>query len=80
MSIVFLITSILKIVAILAYLYGLLWVLGRKQLVGEDPRLVAAFGVIQLAITPVRRLPGLRTTSTAACCSRPAPWPWSPWA
>lgn len=53
MSIVFLITSILKIVALLAYLYGLLWVLGRKQLWAKILGIIVAFGVIQLAITPI---------------------------
>ncbi len=51
MSIVFLVTSIVKIIAILAYLYGLLWVLGRKQLWMKIVGVVAAFGVVQLAVT-----------------------------
>ncbi len=53
MSIFFLITSILKIVALLAYLYGLLWVLGRKQLWAKILGIVAAFGIVQLAMTPI---------------------------
>jgi branched-chain amino acid transport system permease protein len=53
MSIVFLVSSIVKIVAILAYLYGLLWVLGRKQLWVKILGIVVAFGIIQLAITPI---------------------------
>ena len=53
MSIVFLITSVVKIVAILAYLYGLLWVLNRKQLWAKILGVVVAFAVVQLAITPI---------------------------
>ena len=52
MSIVFLITSVLKIFAILAYLYGLLWVLGQKQLWVKIVGVVVAFGIVQLAVTP----------------------------
>ncbi len=53
MSLVYLVTSILKIVALLAYLYGLLWVLGQKQLWVKIVGVLAAFGIIQLAITPI---------------------------
>ncbi len=49
----FLITSILKIVGVLAYLYGLLWVLGHKQLWVKIVGVIAAFGIIQLGITPI---------------------------
>jgi branched-chain amino acid transport system permease protein len=51
MEIGFLFISIAKIAAMLAYIYGLLWVMGHKlwwvKLVG----LLAAFGVIHLALT-----------------------------
>jgi hypothetical protein len=47
MSIVFLVTSALKIVAVLAYLYGLLWVLGRKQLWAKILGIAVAFGVVK---------------------------------
>jgi branched-chain amino acid transport system permease protein len=57
MSIVFLVTSALKIVAVLAYLYGLLWVLGRKQLWAKILGIAVAFGVVQIAIM---RLGGLQ--------------------
>ncbi len=49
----FLITSILKIVGVLAYLYGLLWVLGHSKLWVKIVGVIAAFGVIQLGITPI---------------------------
>lgn len=49
----FLITSVLKIVGVLAYLYGLLWALGQKQLWVKIVSVVVAFGVIQLGITPI---------------------------
>ncbi|MGQ9489238.1 MAG: branched-chain amino acid ABC transporter permease [Anaerolineae bacterium] len=48
----FLITSILKIVGVLAYLYGLLWVLGHKQPWIKIVGVIVAFGIIQLGITP----------------------------
>lgn len=53
MNFVYLATSALKIVALLAYLYALLWVLGRKQLWAKIVGVVAAFGVVQLAMTPI---------------------------
>ncbi|MCX7707503.1 MAG: branched-chain amino acid ABC transporter permease [Anaerolineae bacterium] len=52
-DITFLITSILKIVGVLAYLYGLLWTLGHKQLWVKAVGLIVAFGIIQLGITPI---------------------------
>ncbi len=52
-DITFLITSILKIVGVLAYLYGLLWVLGHKQLWVKIVGVIVAFGIIQLGITPI---------------------------
>ncbi len=42
--------SIFKIAAIIAYLYGLLWAMGRKQLWAKIVGIVVAFGIIQLAL------------------------------
>ena len=51
MQIGFLFGSIIKIAALMAYIYGLLWVLGhsskRVKLIG----IAAAFAVIQLALS-----------------------------
>ncbi len=47
----FLALSIVKIVAILAYLYGLFWVLGRPNRIVKIAGIVIAFGLIQLALT-----------------------------
>jgi branched-chain amino acid transport system permease protein len=47
----FLVGSIVKIGAILAYLYGLLWVLGHKQLWVKIVGVVAAFAIIQIGLT-----------------------------
>jgi branched-chain amino acid transport system permease protein len=47
----FLLISIIKIAALLGWLYGLLWGLGRDSLPAKCVTLVAAFGVIQLAIS-----------------------------
>lgn len=49
----FLITSILKIVGVLAYLYGLLWVLGQQKVWAKIVGVIAAFGIIQLGLTPI---------------------------
>jgi branched-chain amino acid transport system permease protein len=51
MELAFLGFSILKIGAILAYLYGLLWVLGHKKIWVKVVGIAAAFAVIQLALT-----------------------------
>ncbi len=51
MELGFLIGSIIKIGAILAYLYGLLWVLGHKKLWVKVVGVVAAFAVIQIGLT-----------------------------
>ncbi|BCY18274.1 MAG: branched-chain amino acid ABC transporter permease [Chloroflexi bacterium] len=51
MEIGFLFGSIVKIVVILAYLYGLLWVLGHKKTWVKIAGVVAAFGIVQLAFT-----------------------------
>jgi hypothetical protein len=50
MEIGFLFGSIVKIVVILAYLYGLLWVLGHKKTWVKIAGVVAAFGIVQLAL------------------------------
>lgn len=51
MELGFLFMSIAKIAAILAYLYGLMWVLGRKQWWVKGLGLAAGFGIIQLALS-----------------------------
>jgi branched-chain amino acid transport system permease protein len=51
MELGFLFGSILKIALILAYLYGLLWVLGHKKLWVKIVGVIAAFGIVQLAFT-----------------------------
>ena len=51
MELGFLFGSIVKIVVILAYLYGLLWVLGHKKTWVKIAGVVAAFGIVQLAFT-----------------------------
>ena len=52
MELGFLLLSIVKIVAILAYLYGLLWVLARPNKWIKIAGVIVAFGIIQLALTP----------------------------
>jgi branched-chain amino acid transport system permease protein len=44
--------SLVKIVAILAWIYGVLWALGRKPWWAKVLGMVAAWGIIQLAFTP----------------------------
>ena len=51
MELGFLFISIVKIGAILAYIYALLWVLGQKQWWIKAVGLLAAFGVVQLALS-----------------------------
>lgn len=51
MDIYFLGISILKIVAILAFIYGLLWILGHKSIWVKIAGAVAAFGIIQLCLS-----------------------------
>jgi branched-chain amino acid transport system permease protein len=51
MELGFLVGSIIKIGAILAYLYGLLWVLGHKKLWVKVVGVIAAFAVIQIGLT-----------------------------
>lgn len=51
MELGFLFLSIVKIVAILAYLYGLLWVLGHTNRIVKIVGIALAFGVIQFALS-----------------------------
>ena len=51
MELGFLVGSIVKIGAILAYLYGLLWVLGHKKIWVKVVGVVAAFAIIQIGLT-----------------------------
>ncbi len=44
--------SVVKIVAILAWIYGVLWVLDLKAWWAKVAGIVAAFGIVQLALTP----------------------------
>ena len=50
MDLGFLLGSIVKIVAVLGYIYGLLWVLGHANKLVKIGGIVVAFGVIQLAL------------------------------
>ena len=43
--------SLVKIVAVIAYLYGLLWVMGQKKWWAKILGIVAAFGIVQLSLT-----------------------------
>jgi ABC-type branched-subunit amino acid transport system permease subunit len=45
--------SMVKIVAILGWVYGVLWVLGRKPVWAKALGILVAFGVVQLALTPL---------------------------
>jgi branched-chain amino acid transport system permease protein len=47
----FLVISLVKIAAILAYIYGLMWALGQKQWWVKGVGILAGFGVIQLALS-----------------------------
>lgn len=51
MGIIDLVSSLVKILAVLAWVYGVLWVLGRKPLWAKIVGLVAAFGIVQLGLT-----------------------------
>ena len=51
MDIASLLLSIVKILAVLAWVYGVLWVLGRKPLWAKIVGLIAAWGIIQLGLT-----------------------------
>ena len=48
-----LLISVVKIIAILAWIYGVLWVLGLKAWWAKALGIVAAFGIVQLALTPL---------------------------
>ncbi len=45
--------SVVKIVAILAWIYGVLWVLDLKAWWAKVAGIAAAFGIVQLALTPI---------------------------
>jgi branched-chain amino acid transport system permease protein len=51
MDITSLLLSVVKILAVLAWVYGVLWVLGRKPLWAKIVGIVAAWGIIQLGLT-----------------------------
>jgi branched-chain amino acid transport system permease protein len=51
MEIGFLVISLVKIAAILAYIFGLMWVLGHKQLWVKGLGILAGFGIIQMALS-----------------------------
>jgi hypothetical protein len=51
MDILFLLGSLVKIAAVLAFVYGLLWVLGLGKWWLKAIGLVALFGVVQLGLT-----------------------------
>lgn len=52
MDTIFLIASMVKIIAILAYIYGLLWVMGHANRWVKIGGIILAFAVVQLALTP----------------------------
>lgn len=45
--------SVVKIIAILAWIYGVLWVLDLKAWWAKVAGIAAAFGIVQLALTPI---------------------------
>ena len=51
MGLGFLFGSIIKIVAMIAWIYGLMWVLGHKSWLVKVGGVIAAFGIIQLALS-----------------------------
>jgi branched-chain amino acid transport system permease protein len=51
MQIGFLAITLVKIAAILAYIYGLMWVLGQKQWWKKGVGILAGFGIVQLALS-----------------------------
>ena len=51
MEIGFLLGSLLKIVLVLGYIYGLLWVMGHPKIWVKVLGVIAAFGIVQLALT-----------------------------
>jgi branched-chain amino acid transport system permease protein len=50
MELGYLFSTIIKMVALIAWIYGLLWGLARKKLWEKAATLILAFGVIQVAI------------------------------
>ncbi len=53
MELGFLLGSLVKIIAIMAYLYGLMWVLARPSIWVKIAGLVGAFALVQLALTDI---------------------------
>ena len=53
MELGFLLGSLVKIIAIMAYLYGLIWVLARPSIWVKIAGLIGAFAVVQLALTDI---------------------------
>ncbi|MCL4562796.1 MAG: branched-chain amino acid ABC transporter permease [Chloroflexi bacterium] len=51
MGLIDIFTSLVKIIAVLAYVYGLLWVLGKSSRWVKIAGILVAFGIIQLVIT-----------------------------
>src|SRR5512136_1520093 len=51
MQIGFLGITLVKIAALLAYIFGLMWVLGQKQWWKKGVGILAGFGIIQLALS-----------------------------
>jgi branched-chain amino acid transport system permease protein len=51
MGIEFILGSLVKIGALLGYLYGLLWVMGHSKMWVKIVGVIAAFGIVQLALT-----------------------------
>ena len=75
----FLIISVLKIAAVLAWIYGLLWGLGHES---PAVKAVGSFSALPSSNwrSPSRSAsPPSSTTSTGASCFRRAPWPWWYW-
>jgi branched-chain amino acid transport system permease protein len=52
LDLTYLVISIVKIAVIIAYIYGLLWVLGHPKKIVKIVGVIIAFGVVQLALTP----------------------------
>ena len=72
MDIASLLLSVVKILAILAWVYGVLWVLGRKPLWAKIVGIVAAWGIIQLGLTDFGGFQVMNDFDRG-CSSRPAP-------
>jgi hypothetical protein len=72
MELGYLASTIVKMVALVAWIYGLLWGLGRKKVWQKAATLVLAFAVIQAIIWRSATSPSSRP-STRAFSSRPSP-------